>query len=112
MALKLGGGSTQFKFGIAGDGDTSANPIISRSTQNKYGSEVEIMAGDGEVKDVVYSGAETTLTETQYSTTQEIDLTELGGGSLSDGVITRLSMQYSNEDLIRMETEKLKIDVK
>jgi hypothetical protein len=104
MALKLGSGSTPFKFG------TGNIDILSKTTQRRYGSEVEIVKGNGEVNDVIYSGAENTITETKIQDAFKFGSEKMGDGTLnSGGVLTRMSLQASNEDLVRVEQEKLEI---
>ena len=106
MALTRKGEEYIFGFG----GNTE---LLSKTTQRRYGSEVEIVKGDGEVHDVIYSGAESTVTETKYSDAFDFEGAEtIGAGELNDGgVTTRISLQASNEDLVRVETEKLLIEL-
>ena len=111
MALKLATGSDLLKFGTAVGGGLNLE-VLSRSMQKKYGSEVEIVKGNGEVNDVIYSGAETTITETKIIDSITFPTELIGSGTLnSGGIITRISLQASNEDLVRVETEKLEIDI-
>jgi hypothetical protein len=111
MALKLGAGSDQLKFGTKAGGGLDLD-ILSRSVQHKYGSEVEIIKGNGEVNDVIYSGAESTITETKIQDSITFPTTKIGDGTLNtDGIITRIALQASNEDLVRVETERLKIEI-
>jgi hypothetical protein len=114
MALKLAAGSDLLKFGTKVGGGLELD-ILSRSVQKKYGSEVEIVKGNGEVNDVIYSGKENTITETKIidSITFPTDAASLiGSGTLTNGgIITRISLQASNEDLVRVETEKLEIEI-
>jgi hypothetical protein len=109
MALKLGQGSDQLKFGTSPGGGLNLD-ILSRSVQKKYGSEVEIVKGNGEVDDVVYSGAENTITETKISNAFTFPATKIGDGNLTNGgITTKISLQASNEDLVRITEEKLEI---
>ena len=111
MALKLATGSDQLKFGTKVGGGLELD-ILSRSTQKKYGSEVEIVKGNGEVNDVIYSGAENTVTETKIIDSITFPAEKIGDGTLtSGGIITRISLQASNEDLVRVEMEKLEIEI-
>jgi len=108
MALTRSGDA--FVFGPKGDGVLTAGlGIISKSTQRKYGSEVEIVGGDGEIVDKVYSGAEDTIVTTEYVDTTAMPTEVLGAGSIEDGVLTRVSLQMSNEDMAKVEKELLKI---
>jgi hypothetical protein len=102
MALKRHGEA--FKFG------TGDNELLSKTTQKRYGSEVEIVKGNGEVYDVIYSGEESTITETRIKDAFKFAGEKMGDGNLSSGgVLTRISLQASNEDLVRVEQEKLEI---
>jgi hypothetical protein len=110
MALTRSGEA--FVFGPEGNGVGAAGlGKISKSTQKRYGSEVEIIGGDGEIVDKVYSGAEETIVTTEYVNSTNIPTTALGDGSISTGVLTRMSLQMSNEDLAKLEKEMLKITV-
>lgn len=107
MALKRVEGN--FVFGPKGDsqaGQSGLGGVIATSKQRKYSSEVEVIGGDGELVDVVYSGAEETLVETSYS--NSFNHGQIGSGSYASGIITRTSIQYSNEDMSKVETEKVK----
>jgi len=107
MALKRVEGN--FVDGPKGDsqaGQSGLGGVIATSTQRKYSSEVEVIGGDGELVDVVYSGPEETIVETSYSST--FNHSQIGGGSYAAGIITRTSIQYSNEDMSKVETEKVK----
>lgn len=111
MALERKGVEYVFGPEAAGAGDPGMG-IISTSRQRRYGSEVEIVGPDGEVVDVVYSGAEETITTTEYTETTTIEDTELGDGGLNtDGVLTRVSLQLSNEDMAKVEKERLLIEL-
>lgn len=108
MALKRSGEG--FAFGTNSTGNGGGGDIISRSTQKRYGSEVEIVGGDGELRNVIYSGAEETITETSYKDSLQFDGDKIGDGALTGtGVLTRVSLTVSNEDLVKQETERLKI---
>jgi hypothetical protein len=110
MALTRSGDA--FVFGPEGNGApaTGGLGIISKSTQRRYGSEVEIVGKDGELVDKIYSGAEDTITTTEYVSATTMPTDVLGSGTLtSTGVLTRVALQLSNEDLARVEKETLKI---
>ena len=108
MALTRSGDA--FVFGPEGNGvGAPGMGIISKSTQRKYGSEIEIVGGDGELVDKVYSGAEDTVVTTEYVSSTAMPADELGSGSLAAGVLTRVSLQLSNEDMAKVEKETLKI---
>jgi hypothetical protein len=108
MALTRSGDA--FVFGPEGNGVGAAGMgIISKSTQRKYGSEIEIVGGDGELVDKVYSGAEDTVVTTEYVSSTAMPTDALGTGSLTAGVLTRVSLQLSNEDMAKVEKEMLKI---
>ena len=109
MALKRATGSDVLVFGTKVGGGIDID-VLSRSTQKKYGSEVEIVKGNGEVNDVIYSGAESTITETKIQDAITFPTAKIGDGTLTNGgILTRISLQASNEDLVRVETEKLEI---
>lgn len=109
MALKRATGSDLLVFGTKVGGGIDID-VLSRSTQKKYGSEVEIVKGNGEVNDVIYSGAENTITETKIIDSITFPTTKIGDGTLTNGgIVTRIALQASNEDLVRVETEKLEI---
>ena len=108
MALTRSGDS--YEFGPEGNG--AGQPglgVISKSTQRRYGSEVEIMGGDGEIVDKVYSGAEDTVVTTEYVNSTQMPTDQLGSGDIRTGVLTRVSLQLSNEDMAKVEKEMLKI---
>ena len=81
--------------------------VLSKSIQKKFGSRVEVVNGNGVIDDVIYSGEETSITETKVGTL--IDVVGDGNVSSNDGIVIRSSIKYSNEDVARVETEKLKI---
>jgi hypothetical protein len=87
-------------------GTNNAN-ILSKSIQKKFGSRVEVVNGNGVIDDVIYSGEETSITETKVGTL----IDAVGNGNVSDanGIVIRSSIKYSNEDVARVETERLKI---
>ena len=87
-------------------GASGLTGIIATSKQQKYSSEVEVIGADGETVDVVYTGAEETITETKYSTT--FDHATVGSGTYATGLITRVSLQSTNEDMSKSEVEKIK----
>jgi hypothetical protein len=108
MALKEVENLDSFVWGPTSDsapGTAGLTGIISKSTQNSFQSEVELVGGDGELIDVLYSGAESTVTETKYGTT--FDHTTIGAGTYDTGITTKVSIQYSNEDATKVVTEKL-----
>lgn len=115
MALKLAAGSKAYKFGILGTGDTAANKIVSKTIQKSFDSENEVLSGSGGVKDVVYSGEQEQITETTYSDSSWFNElknnAEFGtDGSLGgEGVVTSYKAELSNEDLVKVTLERLKI---
>ena len=111
MALTRSGES--FVFGPEANGaGQSGFGIISTNKQKRYGSEVEIVGPNGEIVDVVLSGAEETISTTEYQDSTAFPSETIGSGTLNnDGVLTRVSLQLSNEDLAKVEKERLKIDV-
>lgn len=100
--LVYSGSGANLKFGTGGNAN-----ILSKSIQTKFGSRVEVVNGNGVIQDVIYSGEETSITETTVGTNIEV----VGNGNVSDanGIVIRSSIRYSNEDVSRVETEKLKI---
>ena len=111
MALTRSGDN--FVFGPEASGAGSSGfGIISTNKQKRYGSEVEIVGPDGELVDVVLSGAEETISTTEYQDSATFPAETIGSGTLNgDGVLTRISLQLSNEDLAKVEKERLKIEV-
>jgi hypothetical protein len=108
MALIRSGDA--FVFGPEGNGVGQPGlGKISKSTQKRYGSEVEVMGGDGEIVDKIYSGAEETIVTTEYVSTPNLPADQLGVGTITAGVLTRVSLQMSNEDMAKVEKELLKI---
>jgi hypothetical protein len=87
---------------IYGTGDVNT---LSKSIQKKFGSRVEVVNGNGAIQDIIYSGEETSITETKVGT----NIDAVGNGNISEGIVIRSSIKYSNEDVSRVETEKLKI---
>lgn len=106
MALKRVEGSFQFGPEGTGAGQAGMSGVIAKSTQRKYTSEVEMVGGDGELVDVVYTGPEETTTETKYDTNFNHGL--LGSGSYASGIVTRTSINFTNEDMAKVEVEKIK----
>lgn len=94
-------GATALTFGT-GNAD-----LLSKSTQTKFGSRVEVVNGNGVITDVIYSGEETTITETKIASERDT----VGDGELGNGIIIRSSIKFSNEDVSRVETEKLMITI-
>jgi hypothetical protein len=90
-------GNTSLMFGTG-----NAN-ILSRSIQKKFSSEVEVVDGNGVIVDIIYSGAEQTETTTEVGD----NIANVGTGDINTGIITRSSVKYSNEDVIKTETEKI-----
>ena len=99
--LVYSGSGASLKYGTG-----NAN-ILSKSIQTKFGSRVEVVNGNGVIQDVIYSGEETSITETKVGA----NIDNVGSGNVSDanGIVIRSSIKYSNEDVSRVETEKLKI---
>jgi hypothetical protein len=85
--------------------DSNDANTISKSVRRRYGSEVEVVDGKGKLLDVIFSGEE--LTETTTKTATNID--NVGDGDINTGIITRSSVRFSNEDVSKVETEKLRI---
>lgn len=82
----------------------SNNDPISKTISKRYSSEVEVVNGQGDLEDVIYSGAETTETEVRIGDT----FATLGAtGSVAT---TRSRVEVSNEDVARTTTEKLTFD--
>jgi hypothetical protein len=110
MALKEVENDGGYAWGPTSDsapGAAGLSGVISKSTQNSFQSEVELVGGDGELVDVLYSGSESTVTETKYGTTFEHGT--IGTGTYTgDGIIAKVSVQYSNEDASKVVTERLK----
>ena len=100
-AMNLTSHGTNLMFGTG-----NAN-ILSKSIQKKFSSEVEVVDGNGVIIDIIYSGAEQTETTTEVGDA----LANVGTGDMSSGIITRSSVKYSNEDVVKMETEKIKFSV-
>lgn len=89
--------------GGEGDGNQTVN-VISRTISKKYSSEVEVLSSTGELDDVIYSGAETTTSETSIGDTIG---TLLASGS---DVTIRSRVEFSNEDVAKATTEKITFD--
>lgn len=101
--LVYSGSGASLKYGT---GTNDVN-VISKSIQTKFGSRVEVVNGNGVIQDVIYSGEETSITETKVGASIDV----VGNGNVSDvnGIVIRSSIKYSNEDVSRVETERLKI---
>jgi hypothetical protein len=84
--------------------DSTDTKVFSKSQQRRFGSEVEIVNGQGKLEDIIYSGEE--ITETSEKVGVARDAVD-GSGSLTTGIITRSSLRYSNEDISKVTTEKL-----
>lgn len=80
------------------------NNVISRTISKRYSSEVEVVGGDGELTDVIYSGAETTETDTKIGNTFD------AMGAQGSTATIRSRVEVSNEDVARTVTEKLTFD--
>ena len=106
MALKRSG--TAFVFGPEGNGAGDATGIISKSTQRRYGSENEVVGGDGEIFDIVYSGEEEQITTTKYQTSTNLDKSGIGVAGTGGGIVMRRKIDLSNEDMVKLEEESLK----
>lgn len=78
--------------------------VISRTITKRYSSEVEVVGGDGELVDVIYSGAETTETDTRIGN----DFDSMGAQGSTATIRSRV--EVSNEDVARTTTEKLTFD--
>ena len=86
--------------------DAANANVFQKSEKRRYGSEVEVVDGLGKLVDIIYSGEEVTINETKVGSA--LDVVD-GTGNLSDGIITRSTLRYSNEDVSKVETEKLRI---
>lgn len=109
MALKAVDNPENLVWGPTADsapGQGGLNGVISRTIQSSFQSEVEVVGGDGELVDKIYSGPEQTVTETKYGNT--FGHTTLGAGTYADGITIKSSIQYSNEDATKIVEEKLK----
>jgi len=94
MALSRIGETLDYLQSATGD-------VISKTISKRYASEVEVVGSDGELTDVIYSGEETTETETALGDT----FAALGAtGSVAT---TRSRVEVSNEDVAKVTTEKL-----
>lgn len=106
MALTRTGKS--LVFGPTGGGPGQKQGVISQTTQRRYSSENEVVGGDGEVFDIVYSGEEDSVTETKVGGSTTLNTNDIGTGSGTTGVVIRRKIDLSNEDMVRVEEEKLK----
>jgi len=97
-----------FVFGPTGANSGTPTGVVSQSTQRRYSSENEVVGGDGEVFDIVYSGEEDAVTETKVGGTSTMSHSDIGTGSGTAGIIMRRKISLSNEDMVRVEEEKLK----
>lgn len=76
---------------------------VQKTISKKYASEVEVVGGDGELLDVIYSGAETTTSSTTIGS-------EIGSLSAGSDTTSRVRVEYSNEDVARTTTEVINFD--
>jgi len=97
-----------FVFGPTGAGAGASTGVVSQSTQRRYSSENEVVGGDGEVFDIVYSGEEDAVTETKVGGVASMSHSDIGTGSGTAGIVMRRKISLSNEDMVRVEEEKLK----
>lgn len=73
---------------------------VQKTISKKYASEVEVVGGDGDLLDVIYSGAETTTSATAIGAT-------IGTLSAGSNTVSRVRVEFSNEDVARTTTETL-----
>jgi hypothetical protein len=93
-----------YVFGPTGAGAGSSTGVVSKSTQRRYGSENEVVGGDGEIFDIIYSGEEEAITETTMGNATTLEMSGIGTGNPT---IIRRKIDLSNEDMVRVEEEKL-----
>jgi hypothetical protein len=109
MALKAVDNPRSLVWGPTAEsraGEAGLSGVISTTIQSSFQSEVEVVGGDGELVDKVYSGPEQTVTETKYGNT--FGHTTIGAGTYENGITIKSSIQYSNEDATKIVEEKLK----
>jgi hypothetical protein len=100
---------TGYVFGPKGAGAGAPGAgVISTSTNRRYGSENEVVGGDGEILDIIYSGAEEGITEVSTGAAATLNTGDIGTGSATAGVVIRRKIDLSNEDMAREEVEKIK----
>jgi len=78
-----------------------ASGVISQTISKRYSSEVEVVDGQGELADVIYSGEEMTVTETSIGSDFE------SMGAQGNTATIRSRVEISNEDVARTTNEKL-----
>lgn len=84
---------------LSNDGNT-----ISKTTSKRYSSEVEVLNNEGELQDVIYSGAETVVSRTEIGS-------NIGNLSASGSTATtRIRVEFSNEDVAKVTTDETEFD--
>ena len=97
MALTRIGTAFDFLSGATGN-------IIQKTTTKRDSSENEVLKADGDLSDVIYSGAETVESETSIGS-------NLGTLSATGNTITnRVRVEFSNEDVAKTTTERTTFD--
>jgi VIT1/CCC1 family predicted Fe2+/Mn2+ transporter len=97
MALTRIGTAFDFLTGAAGN-------VIQKTISKRYSSENEVLESDGDLSDVIYSGAETVETETAIGS-------NIGTLAATGNTITnRVRVEFSNEDVAKTVTEKTTFD--
>lgn len=97
MALTRIGASFDFLSNAAGN-------VIQKTTSKRYSSENEVLKADGDLSDIIYSGAETVESETAIGS-------NLGTLAATGNTITsRVRVEFSNEDVAKTTTEKTTFD--
>jgi hypothetical protein len=84
-------------------GSASGN-VIQKTTSKRYSSENEVLKADGDLADIIYSGAETVESETTIGS-------NLGNLTATGNTLTsRVRVEFSNEDVAKTTTEKTTFD--
>lgn len=78
----------------------SEGGITAKTINKRFSSEVEVVGGDGELLDVIYTGGETSTTNTEIGPS----IGELDAASIAT---IRTRVDFSNEDVARTQTETL-----
>ena len=93
MALQRIGKSLDF---LSGGGGVTAKTINKR-----FSSETEVVGDDGDLLDVIYTGGETSTTDTSIG--DSVGTLSAGGNTIT----VRSRVEFSNEDVARTQTESL-----
>jgi hypothetical protein len=92
------------RIGTAFDFLTNTGNVIQKTISKRYSSENEVLKADGDLADVIYSGAETVESETSIGS-------NIGTLSATGNTITnRVRVEFSNEDVAKTVTEKTTFD--